>query len=120
MYYYHELTRVTQWEFPVTEDPAKKQEIAIPGQSSPDSRDTRAALHSSMEEYHRGLEYTVGYPEYPGREMRGSDHDDHAGQVPGATWNSFDGGFRNQVKPLNERDLKAAVSFLEAPGRSIV
>ncbi|KAG0321356.1 histone methyltransferase set2 [Podila horticola] len=115
VYYYHELTRVTQWEIPVTEDPAKKQEIAIPGQSSPDSRmDTRAAVHSSMEEYHRGPEYTVGYPEYAGREMRGSDHaplrDDHAGQVPGATWNSFDGGFRNQVKPLNERDLKAAIS----------
>ncbi|KAG0012852.1 hypothetical protein BGZ82_002395 [Podila clonocystis] len=115
VYYYHELTRVTQWEFPVTEDPAKKQEVAMSGQPSLDNRvDTRAVVHSSTEEYFRGSEYSAGYPEYPGSEMRGPDHvplrGDHAGQVPGAIWNGVDEGFRPQAKPLNERDLKAAIS----------
>lgn len=116
VYYYHVLTRATQWEFPTTEDPAKKQEVAMSGQPSLENlMGTRAVVHSGTEEYPRGPEYPAGYPGYPGNEMRGSDHiplrGDHAGQVPGATWNGFDGDFRPQAKPLNERDLKAAVSI---------
>ncbi|KAI9234276.1 MAG: hypothetical protein BYD32DRAFT_464544 [Podila humilis] len=110
LYYYHELTRVTQWEVPASEDPAKKHEIIVPVPPM-DNR----VVRPNMEEYLRP-EYSFGYSGYPGSEMRGPDHgavhDDHVGQVPGpgTTWNGFDGRLKPQAKPLNERDLKAAIS----------
>lgn len=102
---------MTQWEFPASEDPIKKQEVVV----SVPLMDNRA-VHADMEEYPRP-EYSSGYSGYLGSEVRGSDHGpvhgDHVSQVPGpgTAWNGFDGRFKPQAKPLNEKDLKAAVSF---------
>ncbi|KAF9416858.1 histone methyltransferase set2 [Podila epigama] len=133
IYYYHEQTRVTQWEFPtIDNDSAKSKDKTRPHSSHYywDAEGSAAHRYNAMDDRHlihdrpnSTRSSTTGiHAEYNGDYSLGCsssqgdappyrhariDSGAHMAKVP---WHSFEGRTRLHTKPLNERDLKAAIS----------